>query len=223
MLAKILFLSLFAVAANAQIAGLSSYAGNGCPQGSIASTTTEDGSIISILFDSFKAETSVGKFSVLSTCLMNIAVNVPEGYRISKAESVQNGFYSVPKGSWGRMMTELYLRGVGGRMLMQNYKYQDFYNDFMDNVTLETSAVAKPDNNCSERRQTLQIRSSISLWTGRNQSQFASGVIDSVDLTLSSQTPSMYSVVFEKCPAKPPRPIPRPLPPRFPWLRTQLQ
>lgn len=220
MFAKILLISLFAITANAQIAGLSSYSGNGCPQGSISSTTTDDGGIISVLFDSFKAETADGKNYALSTCLMNIAVDVPEGFRISKAESVQNGFYSVPQGSWGRMMTELYVRGKNGRMIMQTYKYQDFYNDFMDNVTLQTSAEAKADKNCSERRQTLQIRSSISLWTGRNQTQFASGVIDSVDLTLSAQTPSMYSVVFEKCQVKPPK---RPPFPRWPWNRVQEQ
>ena len=222
MFAKILLLSLVAVTANAQIAGLSSYSGNGCPQGSIASTQTDDGSIISILFDSFKAETAANKNYALSTCLMNIAVDVPEGYRIAKADAVQNGFYSVPKGSWGRMMTELYLRGAGGRMVMQTYNYRDFHNDFMDNVTLETSAEAKADNNCSERRQNLQIRSSISLWTARNQTQYAGGVIDSVDLTLSSLTPSMYSVVFEKCKVKP-QPPRRPPFPRFPWNRYQEQ
>lgn len=220
MFVKILLLSLVSFTAHAQISALSSYSGNGCPQGSVHSTTTDDGSIISVLFDSFTSQTDASKIYAYSNCQMNIAVNIPAGYRISSAQSVQNGFYSVPQGSWGRMMTEIYVRGAGNRTVMQKYSYKDFSNNFQDNVVLQTDAAGNTDFNCTERQQFLQIRSSILLWTAPKQTQFASGTIDSVDLTLNSLTPSTYTVLFEKCPAKP---RPRPIPPRRPWNRYQLQ
>ena len=220
MFAKIILLSLFSISAHAQITALTAYSGNGCPQGSISSTTTDDGSIISVLFDSFTAATTAQNKYVSSQCTMNIAVSIPEGMRISTAQSVQNAFYSVPKGSWGRMMTELYVRGSNGRGIMNTYNYRDFSNGFQDNVTLNTNAQAAASTNCSERQQILQIRSSIYLWTAPHQNEYASGMIDSVDLTLNAKTPSMYSVIFEKCPvSKPPK---KPVP-RWPWLRKQLQ
>ena len=213
MFAKFIFISLFALTAKAQIGSLYSYSGAGCPQGSISSTTTDDGSIISVLFDSFTTQTLAEKRYALSQCLLNITVNIPEGYRISTAQAVQNGFYSVPQGSWGRMMTEIYVRGKNSSVVMQTYGYRDFSDDFQENVTLETKATSRNGTDCSERQQILQVRSSIILWTAPQQTQFASGVIDSIDLTLSAATPSMYSVIFEKCPVKSPRR------PRFPWFR----
>lgn len=215
------FLLLGAPQLSAQIIGLESYQGNACPQGSVSASTTDDGGIISILFDQFSAETSSSAPWVIKNCSLTVAVNVPEGYRISQVQAEQRGFFLVPQGSYGRVQTQV-AATHNRRWALNAHNYIVYSQPFEDSFSLVVNAKNQQPNRttCADRQEKISISSQVWLLTRQAQSGYALAAIDSIDASLSSRAPSSYSVLFEKCPVRPGRPV-RPYP-RWPNHRQKF-
>ena len=87
--------------ANAQISlGQPAYGGTGCPAGTASATLTEDGSVLSILFDQFVAESGgvTGRRIDRKACNLRIPVNVGQGYQVALIAFDYRGYVAVP---WG--------------------------------------------------------------------------------------------------------------------------
>ena len=99
-------LALIAVTgtANAQISlGQPAYGGTGCPAGSASATLTEDGSVLSILFDQFVAESGgiTGRRIDRKACNLRIPVNVGQGYQVALLAFDYRGYAAIPWGGQG--------------------------------------------------------------------------------------------------------------------------
>lgn len=87
--------------ANAQISlGQPAYGGTGCPAGTASATLTDDGSVLSILFDQFVAESGgvTGRRIDRKACNLRIPVNVGQGYQVALIAFDYRGYVAVP---WG--------------------------------------------------------------------------------------------------------------------------
>jgi hypothetical protein len=90
--------------ANAQISlGQPAYGGTGCPAGSASATLTDDGSVLSILFDQFVAESGgvTGRRIDRKACNMRIPVNVGQGYQVALLAFDYRGYAAIPWGGQG--------------------------------------------------------------------------------------------------------------------------
>lgn len=211
-LAAALCTFFFAGQLMAQIIGLESYRGNACPAGSVSASTTDDGGIISLLFDQFSAETSAAVPWVSKGCTLTISVNVPEGYRISQVQAEQHGFFLVPQGSFGQVQTQV--AATHNRSWVLNaYNSITYSQPYEDSFTLLVNAKNQQTNRtpCVERQEKISISSQLWLFTPRRQASYALAAVDSLDASLTSREASNYSVFFERCPQRPGRPL-RPYP-----------
>lgn len=193
---------------SAQIIGLESYQGSACPQGSVSATTTDDGGIISVLFDQFSAETSAAVPWVTKNCTMQVAVHVPEGYRLSQVQAEQRGFFLVPRGSIGRVQTQLSAT-QNRRWVLNAHNYIVYNQPFENSFSLAVVARNQQPNRtaCPSRQEVISISSQVWLMTRSAQNGYALAAIDSIDASLSQRLPSSYSVLFERCPTLPGRPL----------------
>jgi hypothetical protein len=83
--------------------GMPSYGGTGCPQGSADIVLTEDKRTLSILFDSFIAESGGvgGPRQTTQSCSLLIPVQVPPGYRAMITRLDIRGFTAIPPSGRG--------------------------------------------------------------------------------------------------------------------------
>jgi Domain of unknown function (DUF4360) len=105
----LMFLSVPAFSQTYQL-GQASFAGTGCPAGSASATTTDDGSVVSILFSEFMV-----KVAGRTNCTVSIPVSVTPGYVVQSAYVQLNGFASLPN---NRIGTNIEIMGLanGGRV-----------------------------------------------------------------------------------------------------------
>jgi hypothetical protein len=194
---------LLTSAAQAQITELSSYFGTGCPEGSVSTAVTEDGSIFSVLFDDFFFSTSLEQRFDQKFCRLNIAVSVPSGKRIKAIRAQQNLFFSIPQGSHGSMLTNVQLRDERNRISANKYNYFIAKQGYEGNSQLVTTVGAEKRKSCPTRNEKLVITTSVGLWSkvlaNEQEQNFAFSAIDSVDAELIPAQNSGYTVLFENC------------------------
>jgi hypothetical protein len=125
----------------------SAYSGNGCPQGSVSTSTSPDKTIITYGFDQF--QTYIGPGIVASehskNCQLHLSLKYPGGFQYSVVAATYHGFARLDKGVTGTFLTSYFFSqdasktsttrmtatGGGGLELGQVYTKQD---------TIETTA-----------------------------------------------------------------------------------
>lgn len=198
-LAFILLTTVISISAKAQFDGEIQYRGNGCPQGSVNASFTQDGGIASLIFDSYSAQTNDKKWSDFKYCTVQLGVDIPKGYRISKVKAEVNGFMSVPIKSFGTVLGQVYAKDKDNKVLLNNYNYIGFNKPYQDNVSFQIEAKATKINKCPKRKEKVYLYTYIDLWVPQYKSYSAFGVIDTVDTSLISRHPTSYSAFLEPC------------------------
>lgn len=77
--------------------GVPSYAGTGCPQGTMTSTLSSDAKTLAIIFDNFavRAGNGLGVRAQMN-CQMRVPIVVPPGYKIEATRIDYRGFANAP-------------------------------------------------------------------------------------------------------------------------------
>jgi hypothetical protein len=82
-----------------------SYGGNGCPQGSVGSSFSNDRKSFTLIFDQFVASMGPGVPIVESrkNCRLNLNLHVPSGWSFELVQTENRGFVLLPAGAKGRL------------------------------------------------------------------------------------------------------------------------
>lgn len=98
-------------------------AGTGCPSGTTAAVLSPDQKSLSILFDSYVAQTNVsqGKAADRKNCTIGIPVHVPQGYSISLFQVDYRGYTLVPWGGSVRFSSEYFFAGSRGPRRVESF------------------------------------------------------------------------------------------------------
>ncbi|MEK6628594.1 MAG: DUF4360 domain-containing protein [Bdellovibrionota bacterium] len=166
--------------------------GSACSESSASATTTDDGQLLSILFDNYVAEIGNGSQNPTLTelkknCRVLIDVDVPHGYQFAIERTEYRGFAALPRSAYGYhrftqvipnlmvpSMREAQLRGP----LSQNYE-----------VVVLQKPGRSPFSDCNKPQQTIELISELSVAYLRNTSNRDMAMInlDSVDTGINSR------------------------------------
>lgn len=99
-----------------------SYAGTGCPAGSVSVSLSPDQKTLSLLFDQYviRAGGDTGAARGLGQCQVRMPFNVPDGYQVQVVKIDYRGFAFVPRNGQVRVQANLgheertVRRGLGG-------------------------------------------------------------------------------------------------------------
>jgi hypothetical protein len=181
------------LAAQAQISlGQPAYAGTGCPAGSASATLTDDGSILSILFDSFTVEAgkTTGRRIDRKNCALRIPVNVGQGYQVALLAFDYKGFAAIPYGASGQLNNSY--NYIGGNTLRFNKRFQQgaMGNYSSKDEMISTTLTWSP---CG-RQIMLATNTDINVVANSSMQQTMLSV-DSIDVTAGL----LYKIQWRRC------------------------
>jgi len=95
-----------------EIAGIS-FAGSGCPAGSVAGQLSGDLTTITLLYDSFVAQSGPGikPTETRKNCQLNVKLHYPGGWQFSVFKADYRGYASLAKGDTGTCKATYYFSG----------------------------------------------------------------------------------------------------------------
>ena len=167
------------------IAGIS-YAGSGCPAGSVAESLSADLQAFTLIFDKYYAE--VGPHTAFSqkrkNCQINVDLNFPQGWSYTVTQVDYRGYAYLEPGVSGLQKATYYFQGQLPSANQGSEFYGPFEGDYHARDTVGFGAnVWSP---CGARRS-LNINSQVRLDNRQNPS--ASGLLttDSVDGTFETK------------------------------------
>jgi hypothetical protein len=99
------------------------HVGSGCPDGHASAALNEEGSELSLSFDSYVV-TAGGDTSTLSarkTCDFAVLLRVPPGVSVGISKVDYHGFNDLPLGSYSRFTTEYFFSGGRGPHFEQTF------------------------------------------------------------------------------------------------------
>lgn len=119
--------------------GTAAYGGTGCPGGSASVTVSPDQSALSILFDSYVAESggSTGKMIDRKSCNISVPVQVPQGYSVAIFQVDYRGYGAVPYGAQAKFDAEYFWAGARGPKISRVLA-----GPYNDNYTLTDQIIA---------------------------------------------------------------------------------
>jgi hypothetical protein len=104
------------------------YGGTGCPQGSVGSIISEDGTTMTLIFDSYVASMGSG-ISITESrknCQLNIDLLYPAGFQYSVFSADYRGYVALDKGVTGTQKSIYYFSGQTAQVccLVKNYPFK---------------------------------------------------------------------------------------------------
>jgi hypothetical protein len=95
-----------------QVLGLS-FAGSGCPAGSVAGQISTDLTTLTLLYDTFVAQSGQGlkPADMRKNCQLNIKLRYPQGWQFSIVKADYRGYAALPKGNTGTCKATYYFSG----------------------------------------------------------------------------------------------------------------
>jgi hypothetical protein len=170
-----------------------SYAGSGCPAGSVAENISLDKQAFTLLFDSYIAEVGPGVpvREKRKNCQLLVDLDFPQGWTYTVMDVDYRGYVSIERGVTAEQSSAYYFQGQGATARLTTAMRGPKDEDFHIRDTLGLSAVVWAP--CGARRA-LNINSQINLTqTARN----AAGVImqDSIDGNLTQ----VYNLKWQRC------------------------
>jgi Domain of unknown function (DUF4360) len=196
---KMKFLAIVATlalgaAAQAQISlGHPAYGGTGCPAGSASATLTDDGSILSVLFDQFVVEAgnTNGRRIDRKNCSLRIPVNVGQGYQVALIAFDYRGFVAIPHG--GQAVFDASYAYVGQPVPVRFSK--SFRGGINENYTVKNELISTTLTWSPCGRQVmLEANASMRVMSNSSMQQ-ALASVDSVDVTAGL----LYKVQWRRC------------------------
>ena len=190
--------------------GTPSYAGTGCPQGTLAATLSPDQTALSILFDQYVVRVSgAPKAQARMNCQIQIPFQVPAGYRVAIVKMDYRGFTSVPAGArstFGAGFSYLEFNGVPTKE-KRVVRAKVFSGPRSENFELSSQIAGPPFSPCG-KNFVLQAESIL------NAQSNAAGeeVVTAVDSLDTATQPVVYSLRWRRCDGSSPS-VPGPLPP----------
>jgi len=204
------------------------FAGSGCPAGSVAAVMSPDGREVSVLFDSYTVNVgrATGRVTGTATCRVNLPFNVPAGYQAQIVKVDYRGFNDLPAGGRSRVTArfgfEQWLGFADGRGMGPHLtRTMDFSGPLQEDFLL-SSIVAGPKFSPCGQPFVLSAESAVQV-VSNQQRDDASASIDSLD---ASSQPIKLGLRWQRCrgqgpggdgggttaPPGPPRPPPKPGP-----------
>jgi hypothetical protein len=102
--------------------------GNGCPEGTYDVLLSPDGTELTLLFNSFTAETDSSSIFDFANCNIAIPLNVPKGITVGLLGVDYRGIAYIPSGGTGTISREYFFAGERGVKQTDRIKvYDDFY------------------------------------------------------------------------------------------------
>jgi hypothetical protein len=177
---------------------LPTYAGTGCPSGTLNAAISPDQKTLSILFDAYIAEAggNSGNSRSLLSCQINIPFQVPAGYRVQVVKMDYRGFTALPAATRsgfaaGFRYLESDLRETDGHRMLRK---KVFVGPLQDNFTL-TSVIHHDRWSPCGKPFVLAAESRLTVISNRaNERVFST--IDSLDAV---QLPVKFSLRWKKC------------------------
>lgn len=174
------------------------YAGTGCPQGTVSAMLSPDQRSLSILFDQYiaRAGGSAGQARNRLTCQISIPFRVPPGYRAQVVKMHYRGFVLVPHGAQASI-------GAGFRYLEINgtpvraprvMREKVFQGPKEKNFRIASVLPAVHWSPCG-KSFVLAAESYVNAQTNRRREE----VITTVDSLDAVQMPVQYSLRWKRC------------------------
>ncbi|CAN9450364.1 unnamed protein product [Alternaria alternata] len=94
------------------------YSGNGCPQGSVSTSTSTDKTVVTYGFDQFQTyigpgTTPAGKFEV--NCQLHLNLKYPGGFQYAVVDATYHGWARLDEGVTGSFITTYYFSQDAGK------------------------------------------------------------------------------------------------------------
>ena len=170
-----------------------SYAGSGCPAGSVAENLSDDYTAFTLLFDDYIAEIGPGvsRRENHKNCQINIDLSFPQGWSFTVADVDYRGYVSLDRGVTATQQSRYYFQGSRASATLRSNYHGAIDEDYEIRDTLGLSALVWSP--CGANRS-LNINSQIRL---RTRNRRATGLItlDSVD----GQLTHVYGIKWRRC------------------------
>jgi len=171
-----------------------SYAGSGCPAGSVSQNLAPDFKAFTLLFDSFIA--SVGPAEPISqkrkNCQINVDFSFPQGWTYALVSFDYRGFVDVERDVIGLQQTSYYFQGAPQTARFKTSMPGPVSRDYQVRDALDlTATVWSP---CGESRS-LNINSEVRLDNTRNRNGRGLITVDSVDGNIAHT----YGIAWKRC------------------------
>lgn len=180
--------------ASAQISlGQPAYGGTGCPAGSASATLTDDGSVLSILFDQFVAESGgiTGRRIDRKACNLRIPVNVGQGYQVALIAFDYRGYVAVPFG--GQAVFDASYSYIGQPTPVRFSK--TFNGGRQENYSVKNELISTTVTWSPCGRQVMLEASAAVRSIANSSMQQTMMTVDSVDVTAGL----LYKVQWRRC------------------------
>lgn len=171
-----------------------SYAGSGCPAGSVAENLSADFKAFTLIFDSYFAEVGPGsEFSQRrKNCQINVDLEFPQGWSFTIADIDYRGYAYLERGVSGLQKATYYFQGQRQSANKGTQFFGPFEGDYHARDTVGLGAnIWSP---CGARRA-LNINTQVRL--ENSQDSLAKGLLttDSIDGTFETK----FSLQWKKC------------------------
>lgn len=172
--------------------GTPAYGGTGCPAGTASLTLSPSETELSILFDSFVAESGgyTGLRVARKSCNLSIPVQVPNGYSVAVISVDYRGYNLVPSGGRNQVTAEYFWAGSQGPRLSQSFLGPKNDNYLFTNNLIASTLVWTP---CSASVN-LRVNASVMSQTNTRMEQ-AMMTVDSADVS----TGLVYHLQWRRC------------------------
>lgn len=171
-----------------------SYAGTGCPAGTVAENLSDDGQAFTLLFDEYVAEVGPGisRKESRKNCVVNLDLKFPQGWSFTIMEVDYRGYVSLDSRIKAEQKSDYYFQGQRGSAALKTAFTGPIDEDFELNDTLALSALVWSP--CGANRS-LNIKTQVRLNNSRNRR--GSGIIttDSIDGELTQ----VYAIKWKRC------------------------
>ncbi|KAJ3269051.1 hypothetical protein HDV01_001920 [Terramyces sp. JEL0728] len=170
-----------------------SYAGTGCPAGTVSSIMSDDATTFTMLMSSFVASSGPGTkiTDARKNCQINLNLSYPSGFSYSIASVEYRGYVSIPAGVTATQEATYYISGQSQQVSSKNVFSTPTDQDYENTDTIALAAVVwSPCGAVLPGNINTQVRLSGDL------TQPAEITVDSVDGTVQQ----IYGIQWRTCP-----------------------
>ncbi len=171
-----------------------SYAGSGCPAGSVASNTSPDRQAFTLLFDQYIAEVGPGVpfREKRKNCQVNLDLDFPQGWSYSIFSVDYRGYEALERGVKAAQQSSYYFQGQGSTAVLKTIMVGPTDQNFTIRDTLGLEALVWSP--CGAQRA-LNINTQLTVDNSR--ASWSHGLIttDSID----GQLKLLYGIQWTRC------------------------
>ena len=180
------------------------YSGTGCPQNSASIVLSPDGTQLSVGFDSYATEAypvdpSQPRWAVNKdrrNCLLQVPLNIPEGYQVTVTKIDTRGYVSLPTRSSASLVHRMYFTGQSGAIFRKKFSGPTV-QDYLERKQLVVTSSAPMDfwSRCDRRSAILNINTAMDV-SNSSRTEAAQATVDSIDMDASE---TIYYITKRSC------------------------